>query len=139
MITAHEIYWITRATPIKMALMSIVVVGLVVIAAIVIYAVVNQDGDFTDYREGIKADDKSGNIGAIICFSLTFFLVLLFISVPFIPSTRDLVIIKVLPDILNNKDMKNIAPNTAKVIDTQLHKWIIQNLPKNVEPDQIIK
>jgi len=120
MITPHEIYWITRATPTIFSLIGLTVL----MGFITLFSLINAS---------VEGDSS---IMALVFLILT---IIPIIAIVFIPSTRDLVIIKVLPDILNNKDMKNIAPNTAKVIDTQLHKWIIQNLPKNVEPDQIIK
>ena len=110
MITPHEIYWITRATP---AICSLI--GLAVFMGFITL--------FFMVSASVEGDNP---IMALVFLILT---IISIIPIVFIPSTKDLIAIKVLPAVLNNENIQNIAPNTAKLIDIELRKWISQNLP----------
>ena len=116
MITPHEIYWITRATPAICSLVGIA--GLMGFITFITFMSAAIDGEFS----------ANG-------FFFLFFTIILLASISFIPSTKDLVAIKVLPSILNNENIKNIAPHTAELIDIELQKWVNQNLIRKCKND----
>lgn len=124
MITAWDIYWITRLDGINYFLAFFTVFSSIsaFIALILrIFAAANkyfsEDGeDDMDYKENIKLWNK-------LKIYLFISSILIFCSI-FIPSTKEAIVIYTIPKITNNQDVQQIPANFAKLINEKLQEWM---------------
>ena len=117
MITSWDIYWITRLDSICFGLNCL---GLFIFFFMVIYLVLmmikNDDDDepSIEIRKRImRKFIKIISITSAIMFATNF-----------VPTTKQMVAIIVVPKMINNEKIQQIPENVADFLNTELKKWI---------------
>jgi len=115
MITAWDIYWITRLDGIKECFVPLVIIGVVGTICFFIGGAVNY-----------FSDDKP--LGKKIWSFLFITIPVLLIgmaSAALIPSTKTAIAIYAIPKIANNESVQQIPVNFAKLINAKLQEWMV--------------
>lgn len=119
MITAWDIYWITRLDGLNVFLCVCVICYLIAFVGGAI---------FTCARE-IWSEDFWPQAKKIWRWGAISFLVLVLISV-FIPTTKEVVAIYMIPKITNNEQVQKLPDNAMKALNGKFEEWIADMTPK---------
>ncbi len=123
-ITESMIYWITRLDYIKIAVG--VLLGVIVVLFFVLFAFGGINA-----IDGYGADDK---IRGKKLFKKSFWLLipifLLILPLVFVPTTKEMCAIKIIPIVANNEDVQEL-PN--KIVELA-NEWVEELKPKKDEP-----
>lgn len=103
MITQWEIYWITRLDGIKEALFNISNLFLI---CVLIFGIIS-GSLYIAKAEGIKVTVKTCRCFVWLWSILLFLAISLWFFIPFIPSSTDAAMIKLVPSIVNNKKLQS--------------------------------
>lgn len=118
MITEQMIYWITRLD--NMLIMSaIILVGgaVTTVAGIIRY----HDHGYSPTEDEISEHRKIGNKFIMLGFII---MTISGLSCVFIPDTKTMIAIKIIPKIANNEEIKGLTDKTMQLINGKLDEWI---------------
>lgn len=119
MITSWDIYWITRLDSICLF------IGFLDVALLIFLIFFPMIADLSLNFEPIRIVKYEG-------FFAFIFLLLCLCGV-FIPSTKEVVAIYLIPKIANNEQMQKIPDNAAKLLNAKMEEWINETLVEKKE------
>lgn len=123
MITAWDIYWITRLDYIIGTSVFLFIVSLISVAGLTIARMVAHcdDTDWRTYREWREPYRK--NFPRRIALALVPFFVFLSVMT-FVPDTENACAIYLLPKIANNEQVQKIPDKFAKLLNVKMEEWM---------------
>lgn len=126
MITGWDVYWITRLTALNGFFEFTGLITLLAVLGIFswVYPIIT---DVYSYgpREKLWKIYRRTMIGGTITG-----IILILISL-FIPTTKEMAAIYIIPNIANNKQVQKIPDNAATLLNTKLEQWIDETMLKD--------
>lgn len=117
MINSWQIYWITRLDSLCTSITIMFVVPFIIwVIANIIYCVANITDD-------IQKDNKPIYRKWLFKITPIYLVILLGLSC-FIPSTKEVAAIYLIPKIVNNEQIQKLPNNTALFLNKKLEQWI---------------
>ena len=114
MITAWDIYWITRLDMVGDMFFLFSFIGAFAVLGVFMYNNMALEIEGADLFTSCKKCVRIYIVGATILCLATIIL----------PSTKEFVAIYAIPAIVNNEDVQEIPQNTAKFINDKLKEWM---------------
>lgn len=118
MITSSTIYWLTRLTYFNNLLIFLIFLFAFIC---IICGVIAASNDPDLGAHGTKA-------ATVVSIYFCIFSFISALGACFVPTTKEMAAIYIIPKIANNKDVGEIPANTAKLLNTKLTEWISDNL-----------
>ena len=119
-ITGSEVYWMTRLDAISVFFgITSTVLGIAILAMTFIFAfALNENGWKDDFVKSLLKIMKMTSIPFLICL----------IIVIFVPNTKEMIMIKGLPPLINSDYVQNELPSDAKEVKDITIKWLKKKL-----------
>jgi len=118
MITSWQIYWITRLDSLNVALAIIWIALAIASVAMIIGAFVySLDDELEQYPVGVMKKITITTV-AVLLLSI------------FIPSTKEVAAIYLIPKIANNEQVQKLPENFVKLLNVKMEQWMNNQIDK---------
>ena len=127
MITAWDIYWITRLDYIGHGLLGVTILSL--FASIILIGV--RVAEHEEIEKEVNKDVRQ-TFAWIIGLCLSLFFISITVNI-FTPTTKEAVAMYLLPKIVNNEQVQKLPDTTLKLFNAKLEKWLNETAEINTE------
>jgi hypothetical protein len=127
MITGNEIYWITRLDYLQGFILAIAIIPIVLKIGVIIAEAMSYDTCYEKEEKAKKLLGLKASMKSIIKYSTISILFLL--TCCLIPSTKEMCVIKIIPIVANQGDIKEIPTNLAELAN----EWMEELRPTKKE------
>ena len=118
-----EIYLLTRLTPINVLLTFIATISTIVLGTIIAVWIEDNDETYDEYKVIKHMISKK-----FILLGMASTL-LLWVSVALLPTTKQAAAIYLIPKIVNNERICNMADNELKIVESETHQYLKEIAP----------